>query len=168
MTREEAIDILRSYLMFDKSSMQIDIALNMAIEALSAEGAVLKEYEAEFTDLPDIPRYYYEKVVGKMAHEINMLKEQLESANAEQGVGRYENAMQKLREMPRYLNGVKEKQITKISADAVQGEWIIHGEPPWLVRECSECGAKWHQWSGDKTPNYCGNCGARMEATNEL
>jgi hypothetical protein len=39
MTREEAIDILRSYLMFDKSSMQIDIALNMAIEALSADDA---------------------------------------------------------------------------------------------------------------------------------
>ena len=37
MNREEAIDILRSYLMFDKSSMQIDIALNMAIEALSAD-----------------------------------------------------------------------------------------------------------------------------------
>ena len=42
MTREEAIDILRSYLMFDKSSMQIDIALNMAIEALSAD-AVSRE-----------------------------------------------------------------------------------------------------------------------------
>ena len=37
MTREEAIDILRSYLMFDKSNMQIDIALNMAIEALSED-----------------------------------------------------------------------------------------------------------------------------------
>ena len=37
MTREEAIDILRSYFMFDKSNMQIDIALNMAIEALSAD-----------------------------------------------------------------------------------------------------------------------------------
>lgn len=35
------------------------------------------------------------------------------------GVGRYENAMQKLREMPKYLNGVKEKQITKISDDEV-------------------------------------------------
>lgn len=39
MTREEAIDILRSYLMFDKSNMQIDIALNMAIEALQREEA---------------------------------------------------------------------------------------------------------------------------------
>lgn len=37
MTREEAVDILRSYLMFDKSNMQIDMALNMAIEALQAE-----------------------------------------------------------------------------------------------------------------------------------
>lgn len=42
MTREEAIDILRSYLMFDKSNMQIDIALNMAIEALS-EGNIARD-----------------------------------------------------------------------------------------------------------------------------
>lgn len=49
------------------------------------------------------------------------------------------------------------------SADAVHGEWIMHGEPPWLVRECSECGTKWHQWSGDSNPNYCGHCGARMK-----
>ena len=59
-------------------------AIDMAIEALSV--ANLKEEfesaDAEFTDLPDIPRYYYEKVVGNMAHEINMLKEQLESADA--------------------------------------------------------------------------------------
>ena len=46
---------------------------------------VRNEYEAEFTDLPDIPRYYYEKVVGNMAHEINILKEQLKSADAVQG-----------------------------------------------------------------------------------
>lgn len=128
MTRDEAIERLNIHKSTSVFVDSIAEAIDMAIEALSAEEAVWNEYEAEFTDLPDIPRYYYEKVVGKMAHEINMLKEQLESADAE------------------------------------QGEWIIHGEPPWLVRECSECGAKWHQWSGDKTPNYCGNCGARMEA----
>ena len=44
MTREEAVDILRSYLMFDKSNMQIDIALNMAIEALHREEAEEKGY----------------------------------------------------------------------------------------------------------------------------
>ena len=45
----------------------------------------LPSADAEFADLPDIPRYYYEKVVGNMAHEINMLKEQLESADAVHG-----------------------------------------------------------------------------------
>ena len=39
----------------------------------------------DYSDLPDIPRAYYEKIVGNMAHEINMLKEQLESADAVHG-----------------------------------------------------------------------------------
>lgn len=87
MTREEAIKILADLTdnLFLHTWEKQNKALHMAIEALSAEEAVWNEYEAEFTDLPDIPRYYYEKVVGKMAHEINMLREQLESADAEQG-----------------------------------------------------------------------------------
>lgn len=158
MTREEAIHFAECL----KNNWTINFAdmeefCDMAIEALSAEGAVLKEYEAEFTDLPDIPRYYYEKVVGKMAHEINMLKQQLESANAEQGVGRYENAMQKLREMPRYLNGVKEKQITKISAEAAQGEWKID---EYGIYHCPFC----HAINNTVYKSFCPNCGARMEA----
>lgn len=48
-------------------------------------------------------------------------------ADAVQGAGRYENAMQKLREIPRYLNGVKEKQIKKIPSEVVE-----------LVR-CKDC-----------------------------
>ena len=55
------------------------------------------------------------------------------------------------------------KNETILSADRPRGKWIIHGEPPWYVRECSECGAKWHQWSGGSNPNYCGNCGAKMD-----
>lgn len=57
--------------------------------------AVAKEYiesvpsadipTEDYSDLPDIPRAYYEKIVGNMSHEINMLKEQLESADAVQG-----------------------------------------------------------------------------------
>lgn len=82
MTREEAIRAIGW--MKCTTNREDDLeAIDMAIEALSAEEAVWNEYEAEFTDLPDIPRYYYEKVVGKMAHEINVLKEQLESADAE-------------------------------------------------------------------------------------
>lgn len=57
--------------------------------------------------------------------------------------------------------------IALLSADRPMGEWIVHGEPPWLIRECSKCGAKWHQWSGDKMPNYCSNCGAKMKGANE-
>lgn len=48
-------------------------------------------------------------------------------------------------------------------AETAQGEWIIHGDPPWVVRECSQCGTKWHHWSGGANPNYCGHCGARMK-----
>lgn len=48
--------------------------------------------------------------------------------------------------------------------DAVRhARWIIHGEAPWLVVECSNCGEKWHHWSGERTNNYCGNCGAKMD-----
>lgn len=50
-----------------------------------------------------------------------------------------------------------------VSAETAQGEWIIHGDPPWVVRECSQCGTKWHHWSGGANPNYCGHCGARMK-----
>lgn len=88
MTREEAINVIkgaRKYLTVGNpiwNVKKVDEAMNMAIEALSVAN-LKKEFEsadAEFTDLPDIPRYYYEKVVGKMAHEINTLKGQLESA----------------------------------------------------------------------------------------
>lgn len=74
MTREEAIEKLEVFapLVVDDTRQAID----MAIEALQAEGA--------------------------------------------QGVGRYENAMQKLREMPKYLSGIKEKQIKKIPPEAVE------------------------------------------------
>ena len=82
MNKEVAIKTLRE-LWRETNDSWYEEVYKMAIEALSAEEAVWNEYEAEFTDLPDIPRYYYEKVVGKMAHEINMLKEQLESADAE-------------------------------------------------------------------------------------
>ena len=44
-----------------------------------------------------------------------------------------------------------------------KGKWIFHGEPPWRVKECSECGEKSHHWSGQLLPNFCPNCGAEME-----
>ena len=48
------------------------------------------------------------------------------------------------------------------SAEPKQGEWIIHGESPLYVKECSACGAKFfHHAFEDPTP-YCAECGARM------
>lgn len=48
------------------------------------------------------------------------------------------------------------------SADR-KGHWIKHGEPPWYVIECSECGAKWQMSGSWDANNFCGNCGARMK-----
>lgn len=102
----------------------------------------------------------------EMERELANLKSKFESADSEQGVGRYENAMQKLREMPRYLNGVKEKQITKISADAVQGEWIWRTDIPIGDGRtsagyiCSNCGKDY--WHGNVF-DFCPNCGAYMK-----
>lgn len=107
------------------------------------------------------------------------------SADRPQGVGRYENAMQKLREMPKYLNGIKAKQIKKISADRpkvnaeLRVDWLkrqyeivleenkrLKTDRPsgeWLQEKhkdykCSLCGVE--QW--DDT-DYCPSCGARMK-----
>ena len=47
------------------------------------------------------------------------------------------------------------------------GHWIMGGEPPWYVRECSECGKKWLQWSRDRMPNFCSECGADMRGVDD-
>lgn len=96
------------------------------------------------------------------AEAIDMAIKALQTECA-QGVGRYENAMQKLQEMPKYFNGIKAKQIKKISVDVAQGEWIDKGE----YAECSICGAhSGMQFDGvEPIPlksNFCSNCGAKM------
>ena len=55
-----------------------------------------------------------------------------------------------------------EKVLVEPMPKPKQGEWIIHGEPPLYVKECSACGAKFfHHAFEDPTP-YCAECGARM------
>ena len=64
-------------------------------------------------------------------------------------------AEQKLREMPRYLNGVKAKQIKKISADAVKGVFVPNMEMP---KACDYCIFHDSNWSWCKAKNkYCGD-----------
>ncbi len=43
------------------------------------------------------------------------------------------------------------------------GEWIIHGEPPMLVIECSVCGQKYFNHVMQEKAKYCSMCGAKME-----
>ena len=91
----------------------------------------------------------------------NMAIESL-SAEAVQGVGRYEKAMQKLREMPRCLNGVKVKQINKIQSEAVQGEWK-RVETRTYKGECTNCGFRHIFMDGhDSQYRFCPYCGAKM------
>lgn len=121
MTREEAITYLKVIWNRYKAEYEIERetldAYHMAIEALSAP-------QTDLISRADAIEAVVAWTVEDRPHEVmptdlvDRIKA-LPSADAEQGVGRYENAMQKLREMPRYLNGVKEKQITKISADTV-------------------------------------------------
>lgn len=48
-------------------------------------------------------------------------------------------------------------------APVVHAHWIKHGEPPWYVIECSECGAKWQTGGSWDANDFCGNCGAKMD-----
>lgn len=57
---------------------------------------------------------------------------------------------------------IAEKIINKVPSADRKGHWIKHGEPPWYVIECSECGAKWQMSGSWDANNFCGNCGADM------
>ena len=109
MKREEAIEILNAlaWVQGGPDREEIITAISMAIEALSADVVSRDIYDKRIqTD---------EKIIDNYRQEFQKVL----SAEAVQGVGKYENAIQKLREMPRYLNGIKKKQITKISAEVV-------------------------------------------------
>ena len=60
------------------------------------------------------------------------------------------------------------KRLKKVkSADRPQGEWIVHGEAPIYVKECSVCGAKFfHHATEDLTP-FCAMCGAKMKGVDD-
>lgn len=59
------------------------------------------------------------------------------------------------------------KELEDIPSADKQGEWIVHGEPPLYVKECSVCGSKFfHHAMEDLTP-YCAMCGAKMEGVDD-
>lgn len=157
MTREEAIDILRSYLMFDKSSMQIDIALNMAIEAL-------KGGDAEMLNEDFRPKYMQQSRHddGKMTMEqaakwVKFVHDVL-----------YEDKDEEIREA---LN-IAIEALTNVK-NMHKGEWIkkqvfipeLDKYVPFI--ECSVCGYEPYYGGSESKLNYCANCGAKMGGDRE-
>lgn len=68
--------------------------------------------------------------------------------------------------------GDTEYEYVKIHIDSIPsvkpqepktGHWIIHGEPPINVIECSECGQKYHNNYYQPLARFCSMCGAKME-----
>ena len=130
------------------------------------DDAVKANHELAFTDLPDIPRYYYEKVVGKMAHEINMLKEQLESADDVKVAyicdGRKcdKDCSECFRTMDiEHARDFKRMGDTYYQQESADAEWIDNGIPDSILSKCSNCGYT----AGAFSFNFCPNCGARMK-----
>ena len=56
-----------------------------------------------------------------------------------------------------------EMAIEALKADRPRGAWIIHGEPPMYVIECSQCGQKYFNHALQEKANFCSNCGAKMD-----
>lgn len=166
MEREKAIEILNvlAWVQGGPDREEIITAISMAIEALSAEVKGDLISRQWLLDLYVTPKDG-EDVEWKVPLEVvrqNILD--APSAGTAQGVGRYEKAMQKLREMPRYLNGIKAKQIKKVPSEAAQGEWICKGD----YAVCSKCGgSSGTQFDGvepiPKTTAFCPNCGVKMK-----
>ena len=185
MTREEAIKYLikpvaTSTEIGEEKQKEFE-AYNMAIEALSADAVsrdvydkrtqadeeIIDSYRKEFqkaisadrpitsgyiADDKEVPPYTTTSAVSADRPTIEHDREWIIGCIKHDGfikTDRFDKANQII--------------LDALSAEAVQGEWIMHGEPPWYVRECSKCGTKWHQWSGDSNPNFCGHCGAKMK-----
>lgn len=60
------------------------------------------------------------------------------------------------------VNAVR-KAIESVPTVASLGRWIIHGEPPMYVKECSLCGSRFFHHAIETLTPYCACCGGRME-----
>lgn len=69
--------------------------------------------------------------------------------------------------LQRFAQIMRNLEDMKILLSQRTGHWIKHGEPPWYVIECSECGAKWQMSGSWDANNFCGNCGARMSESED-
>ena len=163
MTREEAIHRLKNtaWLGTNKDREETEQAVDMAIEALSNNITESPNDVVEPNDdvikKPKTVRYKLHKPIEYVSIEFDEEEEITQighyTAYEEKGVGRYENAMQKLREMPRHLNGVKEKQnAQKAIAEANS------------VVRCKDC-KNWRESNSEDEESYCYIDGRTTDST---
>lgn len=136
MTREEAIEWLTDIKCITENWAQ-EVALDMAIEALSAEAVPQSEqYKKGFEDAKRAFLLEYARELQNMSKRNAQLEVMLNAQKA-------------------------------ISAEAVQVEWIKtvggNGWNEWYVLKCPNCGAtiedkQYRSWEY----NFCPNCGAKM------
>ena len=118
----------------------IKAEIPFAIVADLIKGLPSAEPTEDYSDLPDIPRAYYEKIVGNMSHEINVLKQQLEDRPTHERdlISRHEALME--------LNGACEMW----EDDAIVAD-IIHKLPSIEIVRCKDCR---HGWYDDDIEYY--------------
>lgn len=57
-----------------------------------------------------------------------------------------------------------ENALAVDAAPVVHGRWNVIVGNGWVDCKCNKCN---HDWCGEEPPNYCENCGARMDGKDD-
>lgn len=129
ISRADAVKALTEY--YDYSE-RMCIEIKALIEDIPSADIPTEDY----SDLPDIPRAYYEKIVGNMSHEINMLKQQLED---------------------------RPMVHSERPAEWIKENIVLTSNPPQYRWYCSNCEMIVINHGEKPTWQYCPSCGAFMK-----
>lgn len=147
MTREEAIDCLEGLKIYLKTEHIDQEAVDMAIEALSAEAEpTTEEVRGALMRLSMCARE--DCVICKYKDKCNFDFQYEEST--------------------KNMNTILDSFMRSKCAEPKHGTWTVTetydcevGEIPHLI--CSECKSEPIAWSSKRFFNYCPNCGAKMD-----
>ena len=156
MTREEAIDVLKSYLMFDKSSQQVAKALDMAIEALKEQPTI-----PMFAESAEAYKAWTGEEMGK-----DIKAKQKELCAVADGIVGHETIQKQVEKAKKKFSRPHGEWKDKEVFNETDDDHIVD---EWQSARCSVCG-KYHT-----TPymyyfdnfNFCPNCGADMRGEEE-
>ena len=54
-------------------------------------------------------------------------------------------------------------ELLKEQPKQKHGHWIVSGEPPLMIKTCSECDVRFFHHPTGELERFCANCGARMD-----